>query len=186
MVRADLWGLVRDAHHDLMRVLVAMNGVTTPRDQLLAQLDAFQLMARIHAVAEARVYEVVLAALAGADGDLALLAATMDDEHLDQLAAGDGLAVTEPGSLAWHEHVRELRGRVLQHAASSDRRLARLQERIPALVPRMAREYALASMRTLTVTPPPCTLLRPRRTRALRRTLPLPPVRASVAGCGMR
>ena len=154
-------------------MLVLMNGVPTPRDRLLAWLESLQLMARIHTSAEARVYEVLLEAIPG-DRALASLAATMDDEHVDQIAAADDLAITEPGSLVWHECVRELRGRVLQHAASSERRLARLQERMPALVPQMAQEYAMASMSTLSIAPAPCTLLRPRRTRAPRRTLPLP------------
>jgi len=177
MMRGDLCGLVRDAHHDLTRILVTMNGVMTPREQLLAQLESFQLRVQIHAGAEARVYEVVLAATA-VDDVLASLAATMEDEHLDQLAAADGLGSTVLGSLAWHEQVRELQSRVLHHAASSERRLTRLQQRMPAFVPLMVREYVTASTTVLGVTSPLCTL-RPRRTRTPRRTWPLSmPLRA--------
>ena len=173
MLPVDLCGAVRDAHHDLTRVLVAMNALTTPRDQLLEQLDSFRLMVGIHAGAEARVYEVVLAAIPG-DGALASLAATTEDEHLDQVGAVDALACMDPGSLKWHEQMRELRSRVVEHAASSERRLARLQARMPGLVGRLAREYATASMRILSVAPPPLWMVRPRRTRAVGKTLPLP------------
>src|SRR5678809_331957 len=106
MLRVNLCGVVRDAHHDLTRILVTMHGLTTSSDQLLARLESLQLMIRIHAGAEARVYEVMLDAIPG-DEILMSLAHTADDEHLDHVAAADALASGRPGSLAWHEQIRE-------------------------------------------------------------------------------
>lgn len=150
----DVCALVRRDHEDLDRALAAMVDMQTPVAELTTLLDLFKLALAVHVAAQSRIFASLMNVVPGAQG-VRRIASCVRDEHVEQQAATDSLAVLRPGSEAWYTRALELRILVLDHTTRADVQRWTLQDLVPAAVHRsLAGEYATERLRVLARTSP--------------------------------
>lgn len=156
----DVCALVRRDHEDLDRALAAMVDPLTPPTELSNLLDVFRLALAVHAAAEAKVIDGLLAR-ARAPRTLGILAMQTRVEHGAQRAAAESLGLARPASIAWYEQALELRVLVLDHASRGLESRCVLEDYLPPeLRHSLAGEYATQRMRVLASTSPLATAAR--------------------------
>jgi hypothetical protein len=145
---------VRRDHDDLDRALGAMTDPATPPKELGNLLEVFNLALAVHVAAEARMFDMLLARVAG-PRTLAMLVSQSRCEHLAQREATDVLSRIRPSSLDWYARALELRVLVVDHTQRADYGQWTLRDHVAFdLQCELAAEYATERMRVLASTSP--------------------------------
>jgi hypothetical protein len=150
----DVCALVRRDHDDIDRAFAAMVDPATPPHELTNLLDIVLLALAVHAAAEAKVFETLLATCTG-PRTLSMIATQTRTEHAAQRAATEALTRIRPASIGWYDHTIELRILVLEHATRADQLRYTLLDHVPPTLERsLGCEYATERMHVLASTSP--------------------------------
>jgi hypothetical protein len=146
--------LVRRDHDDIDRAFSVLIDPATPPRELVEMLDVVKLATCVHAAAEARILQLLVARTPSLRV-ISMIANQTRAEHVTISNALDALASLRPASLAWYEHAIELRAVNLDHAVRSEQLRWTLRDHVPADLPELlASEYATQRMLVLSTSAP--------------------------------
>lgn len=150
----DVCTLVERDHDDIDRAFSLLVDPATPPRELLDMLDVVKLATCVHAAAEARVLQLLVARTPSLRV-ISMIATQTRAEHVTLSNALDALASLRPASLAWYEHAIELRAVTLDHAVRSEQLRWTLRDNVPHGLPELlASEYATQRMLVLSTSAP--------------------------------
>jgi hypothetical protein len=150
----DVCTLVARDHDEIDRAFALLVEPATPPRELQDVLDVVKLATCVHAAAEARILQLLVARTPSLRV-LSMIATQTRAEHVSITNALDALGRLRPASLAWYEHAIELRAVVLAHACRCEQLRWTLRDHAPADLPDLlASEYATQRMLVLSSSAP--------------------------------
>lgn len=152
----DFFALLHRDHMDLQHDLDALLDPTTTRLELRAALDGVRLGLTAHAEAA----EIVLARFESVSA-LRPLVAHAAAAHVSQEGALSELVSSRPGTSAWRETARYLRGLVCAHATHEEATLLPALREYPADYSMLAGEFATQRLRQLAMLQPSAPVFSP-------------------------